>query len=184
MYNFITEVILGEAKQEDPKLEQLTLPYDRSDLDPVISEDTMNYHYGKLYKTYVDRVNSKEGDLEFNEAGAYLHHLYFAQFRSPKTGSKPIDAVNDLINEHFTDFDTFKDEVEKAAMAIQGSGWVYLSKNGTIKTIKHHAIRSEILLVIDWWEHSWALDYQADKGKYLKNIWQIIDWSVINTRLL
>jgi Fe-Mn family superoxide dismutase len=184
MYNFITEVILGEAKQADPKLEQLTLPYDRSDLDPVISEDTMNYHYGKLYKTYVDRFNSGEGDTDFNEAGAYLHHLYFAQFRSPKTGSKPIDAVNTLITKHFTDFDTFKDEIEKAAMAIQGSGWVYLSKNGTIKTIKNHAIRSDILLLIDWWEHAWALDYQADKAKYLKNLWQIIDWSVINTRLL
>jgi Fe-Mn family superoxide dismutase len=68
-------------------------------------------------------------------------------------------------------------------MGIQGSGWVYLSKNGQIKTITNHAIKHDIILLIDWWEHSWALDYQADKQKYLNNIWRIINWSVINDRL-
>ena len=68
-------------------------------------------------------------------------------------------------------------------MGIQGSGWVYLSRSGDVKTIKNHAIRQDIVLLIDWWEHAWALDYQADKSKYLKNIWRAIDWSVINDRL-
>ena len=68
-------------------------------------------------------------------------------------------------------------------MTIQGSGWVYLARNGKIKTITNHAIRQDIILLIDWWEHAWALDYQANKRKYLKNIWRIINWSVINDRL-
>jgi len=68
-------------------------------------------------------------------------------------------------------------------MSIQGSGWVYLSYSGKLKTIKNHQIKNDILLLIDWWEHAWALDYQADKVKYLKNIWRIINWSVINNRL-
>ena len=69
-------------------------------------------------------------------------------------------------------------------MKIQGSGWIYLAKNGQIKTIKNHAIRSDIILLIDWWEHSWALDYQADKKKYLTNTWKIVDWEKINRRLI
>jgi Fe-Mn family superoxide dismutase len=74
-------------------------------------------------------------------------------------------------------------EFEKTAMAIQGSGWVYLARNGKIKTISNHEMRSDIILLIDFWEHAWSLDYQADKAKYLKNIWRAIDWSVINDRI-
>jgi superoxide dismutase len=68
-------------------------------------------------------------------------------------------------------------------MAIQGSGWVYLARNGKIKTIVNHEIRSDIILLIDWWEHSYNLQYHEDKKSYLKNIWRAIDWSVINDRI-
>ena len=68
-------------------------------------------------------------------------------------------------------------------MKIQGSGWIYLSKSGKIKTIVNHEIRKDIFLLVDWWEHAWALDYQSDKAKYLENIWKIINWDVINSRL-
>ena len=68
-------------------------------------------------------------------------------------------------------------------MSIQGSGWVYLARNGSIKTIVNHQIKEDILLLVDWWEHAWALDYQADKQKYLENQWKIIDWGKINTVL-
>ncbi len=68
-------------------------------------------------------------------------------------------------------------------MKIQGSGWVYLSTGGTIKTIANHQVRTDICVLVDWWEHVWALDYQADKERYLDNIWKIIDWDVCNERL-
>jgi Fe-Mn family superoxide dismutase len=185
MYNFIKEVILNEVKSDADKdrVIQLQLQYARGDLDPVMSEDTVNYHYGKLYKTYVDRFNSGEGDPDFNEAGAFLHRIYFEQFQSPTTSNNPNGLAETLILKHYEDFAELKAEFEKAAMAIQGSGWVYLARNGQIKTIKNHQIRSDIVLLIDWWEHAWALDYQADKAKYLKNIWRIIDWTIINARL-
>jgi Fe-Mn family superoxide dismutase len=67
-------------------------------------------------------------------------------------------------------------------MTIQGSGWLYLAYNGEIKTIVNHEVRDDILLLVDWWEHAWALDYQADKRSYLENTWKIINWSWINTR--
>lgn len=183
--NFIKHFILNEGNNSDEKLSRVKLNYSMYDLEPVISQDTMNYHYGKLYKTYVDRFNNKEGDVDFNEAGAFLHQLYFEQFSEPKAGNKPFDESAEFLDKHFpgTGFDELKEVFEQEAMKIQGSGWVYWAKNGQIKTIKNHAKRSDIILLIDWWEHAWALDYQADKSKYLENIWKIIDWSVINRRL-
>jgi Fe-Mn family superoxide dismutase len=68
-------------------------------------------------------------------------------------------------------------------MAVQGSGWVYLSTSGTIKTIPNHQVRTDICVLVDWWEHAWALDYQWDKERYLDNIWKIIDWNVCNERI-
>jgi Fe-Mn family superoxide dismutase len=68
-------------------------------------------------------------------------------------------------------------------MKLQGSHWIYLSKNGTIKTIPNHQKRTDIALLIDWWEHAWALDYGTDKKKYLANIWRIINWDVVNQRM-
>jgi Fe-Mn family superoxide dismutase len=185
MYNFIKEVILNEVKStaDQDRLIQLQLRYAKGDLDPAISEDTINYHYGKLYKSYVDRYNKGEGDADFNEAGAFLHRIYFDQFQSPTSSNNPEGLSLELILKHYDDFEDFKSQVEKTAMTIQGSGWVYLARNGQIKTIKNHQMRSDIVLLIDWWEHAWALDYQADKLKYLSNTWRIIDWRVINSRL-
>jgi Fe-Mn family superoxide dismutase len=185
MYNFIKEVILNEVKStaDQDRLTQLQLRYAKGDLDPAISEDTINYHYGKLYKSYVDRYNKGEGDADFNEAGAFLHRIYFDQFQSPTSSNTPEGLSLELILKHYDDFEDFKSQVEKTAMTIQGSGWVYLARNGQIKTIKNHQMRSDIVLLIDWWEHAWALDYQSDKLKYLSNTWRIIDWRVINSRL-
>jgi superoxide dismutase, Fe-Mn family len=182
-YIFIKDFLLNE-QSETKTLTHAKLNYGRGDLDPVISENTMDYHYGKLYKTYVDRFNAREGDPVFNEAGAFLHHIYFTQFESPIDNNNPYGKSLEFIEEHFGSFDDLKKEIEKEAMSIQGSGWVYVSKNGKIKTIKNHAIRNDIVLLIDWWEHAWALDYQADKAKYLKNTWKIIDWAVIEQRLI
>ena len=68
-------------------------------------------------------------------------------------------------------------------MSIEGSGWVYMDTSGNIKTIANHKKINNIALLVDWWEHSWALDYKADKASYLKNTWRIIDWSVVNDRI-
>lgn len=179
-FNFIKN--LNESSNFK-KIEQIKLSYSKDDLAPAISENTMDYHYGKLYKGYVDRFNNKEGDLNFNEAGAFLHSIYFAQFDAPNGRNLPTGPAAEFIDKHFKSFDKFKDDFEKAAMGIQGSGWAYLSKDGKIKTIKNHEIKQDIVLLIDWWEHSWALDYQADKKKYLKAQWTIINWNLISSRI-
>ncbi len=182
MYNFIKYTILNEEKI--PKtLKQIELRYPYDGLGKSLSRQTIEYHYGKLYKTYVDRYNKGEGDPDFNEAGAFLHEILFSQYRQPTNSNKPQGSSEELINKHFKTFENFKESFEKEAMSIQGSGWVYLSKNGQIKTITNHQIKMDIVLLIDWWEHAWALDYQADKKKYLENQWKIIDWDVINSRV-
>jgi Fe-Mn family superoxide dismutase len=179
MYNFIRYVTEGKAQ----KLERVPLTYAQDSLGRSLSKQTMAYHYGKLYKAYCDRYNSGEGDADFNEAGAYLHSIYFSQFRPPKGSNKPEGVIAEFIDKHFKSWDKFQEEFEKVAMGVQGSGWVYLSTSGKIKTIKNHEIKNDIVLLIDWWEHSWALDYQADKKGYLAGQWRIIDWPTINTRL-
>jgi Fe-Mn family superoxide dismutase len=186
MYNFI-KWTLNEAvdiTESKKGLEQVKLPYAKGDLDPCISEDTINYHYGKLYKTYVERFNKGEGDPDFNEAGAFLHSLLFPQYQEPSSSNDPTGPISEFIDKHFKGgFNEIKEEFEKTAMGIQGSGWVYLARNGQVKTIKNHSIKSDIILLIDWWEHAWALDYQADKKKYLENQWKIINWNVISSRV-
>jgi Fe-Mn family superoxide dismutase len=180
MYNFIKKLQEGKSLKE---LEQATLPYARDGLGRSLSKQAIDYHYGKLYKGYVDRFNKGEGDIDFNEAGAFLHNIYFTQFKSPKNSNTPSGASEEFINQHFKSFDQFKAEFEKTAMGIQGSGWVYLARDGKIKTIVNHEIKQDIILLIDWWEHAWALDYQADKKKYLENQWKIVNWDIVNAKL-
>ena len=173
--------LLIESKK---KLILEKLPYNKNELDPVMSADTINYHYENLAAGYVKRFNSKEGDAKFNEAGAFLHNIFFPQLMEPKSSNKPSGASEELINRKYKSFNNFKEEIAKVAMGIQGSGWVYMSRSGDIKTIVNHQIKSDIVLLIDWWEHAWALDYQSDKSKYLKNIWQIINWNTVNEKLI
>lgn len=181
MYNFI-KWTLNEGKT--PKtLELLPLPYKKDELDPSISEDTINYHYGKLAKSYVTRFNDGEGDPDFNEAGAFLHNILFQQYQAPSRNNDPSGTAAEFIEKHWKTFDRFQQEFNKIAMGIQGSGWVYLARDGEIKTIVNHQIKQDIVLLIDWWEHAWALDYQHDKKKYLENQWKIINWNVISARV-
>jgi Fe-Mn family superoxide dismutase len=174
---------LVEATTRPAKLETTPLPYSERDLEPVMSKETINYHYEHLAKGYAKRYNASEGNADFNRAGSFLHNKFFPQLRAPQGRNLPKGAVLVLIEEKFQDFDDFKAAFKEAAMKIQGSGWVYLSTNGEIKTIPNHQVRTDICVLVDWWEHAWALDYQADKEKYLDNIWRIINWDVCNERL-
>ena len=174
---------LLEASTHPAKLETTPLPYSEKDLDPVMSKATINYHYEHLAKGYAKRYNAGEGNANFNRAGSFLHNKFFPQLRAPKGANKPRGAVLTLIEEKYKTYEDFKDEFKKAAMAIQGSGWVYLSTSGEIKTIANHQVRTDICVLVDWWEHAWALDYQQDKEAYLDNIWKIINWDVCNERI-
>lgn len=173
---------LVEAKSSR-KLELAKLPYSKTALSPVISQRSLDNHYSGLAKGYVDRYNKGEGDDSFNEAGAYLHNQFFAQFQTPRAGNKPQGLSLTLIERKYGSFDKFKEEFIKRAMGLQGSNWIYMSKSGDIKTIRNHEIRKDIALLVDWWEHAWFDDYGTNKSKYINNIWRIINWNVVNARL-
>jgi Fe-Mn family superoxide dismutase len=174
---------LVEASTRPAKLETTPLPYGVKDLAPVMSAKTLDYHYEHLAKGYAKRYNSGEGNADFNRAGSFLHNKFFPQLRAPKASNRPRGAVLALIEEHFKTWEDFKDAFKEAAMKIQGSGWVYLSTSGEIKTIPNHQVRTDIALLLDMWEHSYVLDHLWNKEAYIDGFWKIVDWNVVNERL-
>ncbi len=179
MLDFIN-LLEGKTKSND--LEINPLKFTRKDVSPVMSDDTLDLHYNKLAKGYAKRYNNKEGDADFNYAGVFLHNIWFSQFREVRIINKPNGPILTFINKHFGSYGEFQDLFLEEAMKIQGSGWIYLSYDGKIKTIKNHEVKNDILLLVDWWEHAWILDYGSDKKEYLKQLWKIIDWNKISSR--
>ena len=174
---------LTEAKVKRPTdIKIIPLNFEAKQVNPVMSRDTLDLHYDKLAEGYAKRYNNNEGNPEFNYAGAFLHNVYFPQFREVRDNNKPNGPMKGFIEKNFGTYEVFQKEVEFKAMAIEGSGWVYLATDGKIKTIEEHEVRDDILLLIDWWEHAFILDYGSDKKKYLKETWKIINWNVISTR--
>jgi superoxide dismutase, Fe-Mn family len=174
---------LVEASTRPAKLETTPLPYGVKDLAPVMSAETIDYHYEHLAKGYAKRYNSGEGNADFNRAGSFLHNKFFPQLRAPRAANRPRGPVLALIEEHFKTWEDFKEAFKETAMKIQGSGWVYLSTSGAIKIIPNHAVRTDIALLLDMWEHAYSLQYKWDKEAYIDSFWKIVDWDVCNERL-
>jgi len=171
---------LAESKQKE-QLELIKLPYAMSALEPIMERKVVEFHYSVLSKGYVDRYNRGEGDPGFNRAGALLHNLWWPQLMAPKLNNRPRGAVADLMEKTQGGWDEFKETFTKTALDLQGSGWCYMAKNGEIKTLKNQSWRSDVVMPIDLWEHSYT-PFTLRKD-YLKTIWRIIDWNVINHRL-
>ena len=187
-----------------------TLPYPKDALEPIISQETIDYHYGKHLQTYVNNLNSlvRETPFEgksveeivsiapdgaiFNNAGQVLNHtLYFLQFTpNPKT-NKPSGKLANAIERDFGNFENFQDEMTKAATSLFGSGWAWLamSKDGKLVIVKEangsNPIRQGMkpLLGFDVWEHAYYLDYQNIRTEHLDKLWKIINWEVIENRM-
>jgi len=176
-------ITLLESKSKPQDIEIIPLNFTEREVSPVMGKATLDLHYNKLAKGYAQRYNDNEGDSDFNYAGAFLHNMWFTQFREVRTNNKPNGPMLPFINKHFGDYEKFKAAFLEEALKIEGSGWIYLAYNGSIKTIKNHEVRDDILLLVDWWEHAFLLDYGADKKTYLKELWKIINWNVISTRL-
>jgi Fe-Mn family superoxide dismutase len=172
--------LLESKSQED--IEIIKLNYNNDALAPIMSKDSMNLHYVKLAHAYAERFNKHEGDRDFNYAGAFLHNVYFPQFRPSNNNNEPNGPIGSLIKSKFKSWSNFQDEFSEIALTIQGSGWCYLARDGKIKIIPNHQVRDDILILVDMWEHAYILDYGSDKFKYLSNIWKIFNWNVINTR--
>lgn len=181
-FKFLKTFVVESKKEQ---LIQNPLPYSKRDLEPIMSRETVEYHYNGLASKYFDRYNRGEGDQDFNYGGAVLHNLFFANLQAAKSNNEPVGAAAELIDKKYGGFDKFKKAVEKEFMSGQGSNWIYMDHQANLYSIHNHEYQKnmKIALLIDAWEHAWALDYRQDKAEYLNNIWRIVDWHVVNDRI-
>lgn len=189
------------------KFELPKLPYATDALEPVISKQTIELHYGKHLQTYINNLNNliqgtkfENADLEtivkesdggiFNNAGQTLNHnIYFLSF-SPNGGGEPKGKLSEAINKQWGSFEEFKKEFNAAGTALFGSGWVWLAKDKDGKlTIEKEAnagnpVKKGLVPILgfDVWEHAYYLDYQNRRADHLVEIWKIIDWNVVSER--
>lgn len=195
--------------QKNGKFELIQLPYNADALAPVISAETIGFHYGKHLQAYVNNLNNllpgscfeglsleeivtkSEGGI-FNNAGQILNHnLYFTQFKAPVKDNLPTGKIADAINAQFGSFEAFKAEFEKKGATLFGSGWVWLSsdKDGKLVITQETNAGNPLtkglnpLLTFDVWEHAYYIDFQNRRPDYLTSLWQIINWNEINNRL-
>lgn len=190
--------------------EMPTLPYANDALEPIISEQTIEYHYGKHLQAYINNLNKlivgteyENMPLEeivkkapyggiFNNAGQVMNHtLYFLQFSPNPHPLEKDSKLMKAIVEQYGSFEDFKTKFTTAAATLFGSGWAWLSidKNGNLLISQEQNADIPIrhgrtpLLCFDVWEHAYYLDYQNRRPDYLNKIWDIIDWKVVEERM-
>jgi len=173
---------LNNITESKEKLTLVDLPYEVNALEPVMERRVVEFHYKILSKGYVDRFNSGEGDPAFNKAGALLHNLFWPQLMKPKVNNMPKGASKELIIKVHGGWDEFKDAFTETALELQGSGWCYMAKDGSIKTLKNQSWKSDVIMPIDLFEHSY--NPFTLRKEYMKTIWRLINWDVINDRLI
>ena len=193
------------------KFTLMDLPYDRKDLEPVISRDTIDLHYGKHHSGYVDKLNdlikgteyenkslkqiiieSRDNDQAiFNNAGQNFNHIIYFQSLPPEY-EEPSQQLQDKIEDDFGTMDKFKEAFVDAGMKRFGSGWVYLVlENGDLKFKTYPNADNpvgedvEILAAFDVWEHSYYLDYKNDRKEHLTRVInELVNYKFIESRLL
>jgi Fe-Mn family superoxide dismutase len=171
---------------------QPPLPYDKSALVPHISAETLEYHYGKHHKAYVDNLNKliegtgfasaslediirqSEGGV-FNNAAQTWNHTFYWQSMKPNGGGPPTGELAEALTRDFGSFETFVRDLSEAAMTQFGSGWAWLvsdkgklsvTKTGNADLPLKHGQRA--LLTIDVWEHAYYIDYRNQRAKYVQ----------------
>lgn len=201
----LTTLMMTIMTYEMPKL-----PYANNALEPVISQQTIDFHYGKHLQTYVNNLNNLVPGTEFegkklavivatapdgaifNNAGQVLNHtLYFLQFTPNPAHKEPTGKLAEAIRRDFGSFENFKKEFSAAAVGLFGSGWAWLStdKEGKLRITKEangsNPVRAGLtpLLGFDVWEHSYYLDYQNRRADHINQLWDIIDWEVVSGRM-
>lgn len=184
------------------------LRYEAGSLAPVISEQTIGFHYGKHLQTYVNNLNNMVVGTEWehasleeiaakaqggigNNAGQVLNHnLYFEQFTPKPTRNRPEGKLAEAIEKSFGSFDEMKSRMSTAASTLFGSGWAWLcaDQEGNLSVAQmanadnplRHNLRP--ILTFDVWEHAYYLDYQNRRPDYLAALWTIIDWQIVESR--
>ncbi len=186
---------------------QPRLPYAPDALAPAISQETIEFHYGKHEKAYIDNLNrlikdtryadmaiediirESDGALFNNASQAWNHIFYFFSF-SPEGGGEPEGVLKKAIEREFGSFEQFKKNFVDAGVKLFGSGWVRLSKDRDGKLFITQGANASNpmtdglmpILAFDVWEHAYYLDFQNRRADALEALWGIVDWSVVADR--
>ena len=189
------------------KFTQPRLPYSPDALSPIISPTPIDYHYGKHAKAYIAPLNKliegtpfedmslekiiceSDGKLFNNASQAWNHIFYFFQF-APNGIKEPTGKLREQIDKQFGSFDDFKKKFEETGVSLFGSGWVWLSADdkGTLFITQGRNAENPMtsglkpILTFDVWEHAYYLDYQNRRAEYLKSLWDIVDWDIVDIR--
>ncbi|MAA64230.1 MAG: superoxide dismutase [Fe] [Alteromonadaceae bacterium] len=184
------------------------LPYEKNALEPHISQETLEYHYGKHHNTYVTKLNGlvegkpeAEKSLEeiiktssgglFNNAAQIWNHTFYWHCLSPNGGGEPTGAAADAINKAFGSFDAFKKEFNEKAAGNFGSGWTWLVKktDGSVAIVNTDDAGTPLttadkpVLTVDVWEHAYYIDYRNSRPDYLAAFWNLVNWDFVNENL-
>lgn len=185
------------------------LPYAHDALIPHISEETINYHYGKHHNAYVVNLNklvagtemadmsleqiirTSEGGI-FNNAAQVWNHTFYWNCLSPNGGGEPKGALADAINAAFGSFADFKEKLTASAIGNFGSGWTWLVKNaaGDLEIVNTSGAETPLteagvtpLLTVDVWEHAYYVDYRNARPEYLNHFWELVNWEFVTANL-
>ncbi|APR34713.1 superoxide dismutase [Paraburkholderia sp. SOS3] len=177
------------------------LPFAKNALAPHMSEETLEFHYGKHHQTYVTNLNNlikgteyenltleeivkKSSGGVFNNSAQVWNHTFFWNSLKPQGGGQPSGALAEAINKKWGSFDKFKEEFTKTAVGTFGSGWAWLVKkpDGSLDLVSTSNAATPLttdakpLLTIDVWEHAYYIDYRNARPKFVEAYWNIVNW--------
>lgn len=181
------------------------LPYSKDALAPVISTETIDYHYGKHHQAYVDNLNKMVPGTEFdglsleqivlkapagpvfNNAAQVWNHTFYWNGLTPKGGGEPTGALADAIKKAFGSFTGFKEKFSQAAVSQFGSGWAWLvkKKDGSLAVVQTGNAGNPMtagdtpLWTCDVWEHAYYIDYRNARAKYVDQFWGLVNWEFV-----
>ncbi|CDH02949.1 superoxide dismutase [Fe] [Xenorhabdus bovienii] len=184
------------------------LPYAKNALEPHISAETLEYHYGKHHNAYVVNLNNLIKDTEFagksleeiiktseggifNNAAQVWNHTFYWNSLSPNGGGEPTGKVADAINSAFGSFAEFKQQFTDAALKNFGSGWTWLVKkaDGSVAIVNTSNAATPLtskdkpVLTVDVWEHAYYIDYRNARPQYLEHFWALVNWKFVEENL-
>ena len=181
-----------------------SLPYAMNALEPHISKETLEFHYGKHHKTYVDNLNKfaeQDKTLQgksiediiksaptgpvFNNAAQIWNHTFYWNSMSPNGGGKPTGELATAIEQDFGSFEEFKKQFSAKAVSAFGSGWAFLVKDSQnkLKIVECHDAMTPLkdgsgkpILTCDVWEHAYYIDVRNARAKYVESWWNVVNW--------
>jgi Fe-Mn family superoxide dismutase len=178
------------------------LPYESDALQPYISKETLEYHYGKHHQGYVTKLNklikesvhenhsleeiikTSSGEI-FNNAAQVWNHTFYWKCLKKNGGGMPTGKLADAINLQWGSYDKFKETFSKACISNFGSGWTWLVKNpgGSVDIVSTSNAATPVtsedvkpLLTCDVWEHAYYIDYRNLRDKYVESFWNVVNW--------